>query len=236
MNLVPTPTTKNAPRTRTPRTEGHVGFFSKSVLWLLTTNIQKKGYFSIVGGAILTSHIWGPHSIALEIHEDELSPIFRKKEKWRRHRAKNESGTSQGVSIFVKPTNTILKKTGRESLPLAIQQVALHSEFHGKRIFDIYSWFSAQWSILSWLWPDFVTRFGWPSVTCLILVQMPHFFSRLYPVPLALVITTGVVLVFNSAWFSSYKPKSKWTNFLARTVEYRVITISGIGYWLLLVP
>ena len=105
-----------------------------------------------------------------------------------------------------------------------------------KRTFDRYSWFSAQWSILSWLWPDFVTRFGWPSVTCLILVQMPHFFSRLYPVPLALVITTGVVLVFNSAWFSSYKPKSKWTNFLARTVEYRVITISGIGYWLLLVP
>ena len=24
---------------------------------------------------------------------------------------------------------------------------------------------SAQWSILSWFWPDFVTRFRWPSVT-----------------------------------------------------------------------
>ena len=42
---------------------------------------------------------------------------------------------------------------------------------------------------------------------------------RLYPVPLALVITTEVVLVFTSAWFSSYKPKAKWTNSLARIIH-----------------
>ena len=42
---------------------------------------------------------------------------------------------------------------------------------------------------------------------------------RLNPVPLALVITTEVVLVFNSAWLSNYKPKTKWTNCLARTIR-----------------
>ena len=68
-------------------------------------------------------------------------------------------------------------------------------------------------------------RFGWPSVTYLILVYI--YFLRLYPVPLALVITTEVVLVFNSAWFSSYKPKAKWTNSLARTIWYRV---TSLGY------
>ena len=45
----------------------------------------------------------------------------------------------------------------------------------------------------------------------------------LYPVPLALVITTEVVLVFTSAWFSSYKPKTKWTNSLARALVLRRI-------------
>ena len=57
MNLVPTPTTKNAPRTRTPRTQGHGGFFFFSVFFYsLRPTYKKKGYFSIVGGAILTSH------------------------------------------------------------------------------------------------------------------------------------------------------------------------------------
>ena len=131
MNLVPTPTTKNAPRKRTPRTEGHGGFFFFfSVLWLLTTNIQKKGYFPIVGGAILTSHFWGQHSRALEIHEDERSPIFRKKDKWRRQRPKNESGTSHEFPFLWNPPTRFKKKTGRESLPLAILQVELHTKFY----------------------------------------------------------------------------------------------------------
>ena len=42
--------------------------------------------------------------------------------------------------------------------------------------------------------------------------------SRLHSVPLALVITNEVVFVFNLAWFSSYKLKTKWTNSLARTI------------------
>ena len=39
-------------------------------------------------------------------------------------------------------------------------------------------------------------------------------------------ITTEVVLlvVFNSAWFSSYKRKTKWTNSLARTI-YTTVTL-----------
>ena len=49
---------------------------------------------------------------------------------------------------------------------------------------------------------------------------------RLYHVPLALVITTEVVFVFNSAWFSSYKPTSKLTNFLARTMYYAVCQLA----------
>ena len=118
MNLVPTPTTKNAPRKRTPRTEGHGGFFFFfSVLWLLTTNIQKKGYFPIVGGAILTSHFWGQHSRALEIHEDELSPIFRKKDKWRRQRPKNESGTSHEFPFLWNPPTRFKKKQGGNRFP-----------------------------------------------------------------------------------------------------------------------
>ena len=54
------------------------------------------------------------------------------------------------VSTFVKPTHTIKKKlkNGRETLPLAIPQVELLSEFYEKRNFDRYSWFSAQRSIL----------------------------------------------------------------------------------------
>ena len=46
-----------------------------------------------------------------------------------------------------------------------------------------------------------------------------NFFSRLDPVALALAITTEVILVLDSLWFSSNKPKSKWTNFLARTIR-----------------
>ena len=114
---------------------------------------------------------------ALEIREVELSPILRKKKKWQRYRPKIESGTSQGVSKFVKPTDELEKKqSGKRSLSLAVPQVELLSEFYEKRNIDRYWWFSAQWSILSWFWPDFVLRLGWPSVTYLILVQKSRFF------------------------------------------------------------
>ena len=64
----------------------------------------------------------------------------------------------------------------------------------------------------------FVMRFGWPSATHLISVWRTRLFCRLYPVPLALVITTEVVLVFKWAWFFSGMPKAKGTNYLARTI------------------
>ena len=56
---------------------------------------------------------------------------------------------------------------------------------------------------------DCVLRFGWPSVTYLISAQRCRKKIRLHPVPLALVITIELVLVFNSAWFSSYKAGNK---------------------------
>ena len=47
MNLVPTPTTKNAPRTRTPRTEGHGGFFQKVFSDSLRPIYKKKDIFQL---------------------------------------------------------------------------------------------------------------------------------------------------------------------------------------------
>ena len=43
-------------------------------------------------------------------------------------------------------------------------------------------------------------------------IEVSIFFPRLHPVPLALVITTEVVLVLNSAWFSGYRLPSRKQN------------------------
>ena len=102
-------------------------------------------------------HTPTPHSILRfrpapqtpDLHTSNLPPLrFTKTKKSRRYGSKTQSGTSHGVSIFVKPTQS-KKKTGRETLLLAIPQVEFHSEFHEKRNFDRYSWFCAQRSILS---------------------------------------------------------------------------------------
>ena len=42
---------------------------------------------------------------------------------------------------------------------------------------------------------------------------------RLYPVTSALTVTTEVVFLLISAWFSSYEPKTTWTNSLVRTIR-----------------
>ena len=182
-----------------------------------------------MGGAILTSHFWWRHSRPLEIHEVEHSPIWKKR--------KNDEDTGQKPSPqrhtefpFSWNPPTRFKKTRRETLPLAISQVELHSEFHEKRNFDRYSWFSEQWLILRWFWPHFDSF--WVTIRNLLdfSIEVSIFFPRLYPVPLALVITTDVVLVFNSAWFSSYKPESKLTNFLARTIFHLVYELAKVEF------
>ena len=130
----------------------------------------RKMIFSKCGwycGTILTSNFWGRHSRALEIREVELSPL----EKVKRI---NDEDTGQKPSpardrefrnLWNPPIRFI--KQGGKRFP---------SQFHRSNFFqnftknDRYSWFSAQWSILSWFWPEYVMRFGWPSVTYFNLV------------------------------------------------------------------
>ena len=64
------------------------------------------------------------------------------------YKSKTESGTSQGVLNFDNPP-VRFEKTWRETLTLAIPQVELLTELYAKRNLERYSWFCAQWSILS---------------------------------------------------------------------------------------
>ena len=63
-----------------------------------------------------------------------------------KNRVRNVTG-----SFYFCETHPHDQKTGRETPPLAIPQVELHSEFYEKRQFGRYSFmvFRAEWSILS---------------------------------------------------------------------------------------
>ena len=96
---------------------------------------------------------------------------FLRTKKWRRyHTGQIPSPECHTEFPFSWNPPVRLNKKRRETLPLAVPHVELDSDFTKEWIFDRFAWFSAKWSILSWSWPDFVARFGWLSVTYLILV------------------------------------------------------------------
>ena len=165
------PTTKHTPETNTSSRRWWCFFSFGSVL--LTPYVQntRKLTFSNCGWCYFQSHFRGRHSKVLEVQGVELSPIFRRTKKMTKIEAENRvRNVTRCLHFRETHPHDYFKKTGRETLPLAIPQVELHSQLHEKRNFDRCSWFSAQQSILSWFWPDFVIRFGWPSITYLILV------------------------------------------------------------------
>ena len=139
-------------------------FFFLRVPRLFTTNIPGKCYFPNAFGTNLTRRFFlGRHSTALESRWDSRGRTFSDYvKKWRRYRNKKPSpGRHRDFRILTNPP-VRFKKTWRETLTLAIPQVELLTELYAKRNLERYSWFCAQWSILSWFWEDFVMRFGWP--------------------------------------------------------------------------
>ena len=95
---------------------------------------------------------------AFESHWDLRGRTFsdlKKKRKMTEDTSEKPSpGRHREVSKFVKPTCKI-KKTGRETLPLAIPQVELLSEFYGKRNVDRFSVHNGRF------WADFGQILCW---------------------------------------------------------------------------
>ena len=133
------------------------------------TNIPEKSYFPNVGGTIFTCQAIFEGGIR-EPLRFARSNFLRFIKKWKNEDTgqKRSPGRHREFRILWNPPIRLKKMTGNASPHNSTGRTSFR--ILRKRNFDRYSWFSAQWSILSWFWPDFAMRFGWPSVTCLILV------------------------------------------------------------------
>ena len=138
-------TTKYTPeysRKRAPLVKG-VGVFFLFWVFYIPKNVIFQGS---VGGAILTSHFWGRHSRALEIHVVELSPILSNKKKWRNTGQKPSPEHHREFLLLWNPPTRLKNRAGNDS-PRNHTGRCFFRILWKTKFRQIFTVFSAQWMV-----------------------------------------------------------------------------------------
>ena len=124
--------------------EGDVGlfflFFSECSSTLYD-QYTRKYYFPNVGGTILPlSHFWGRHSEPLRFARSNFLRFYEKRKNDKDTGQKSSPGRRrESRNLWNPPMSLKKKQSGKRSLPLAVPQVELLSDFYEKRKLDRYS-------------------------------------------------------------------------------------------------